>query len=55
MHACIHAYIHILLASNEEKLSSWKACRNHLGMHATPDIDDMSRQQFVTNRAEYIT
>lgn len=33
--------------SNEEKSAVWDTCRNTLGMHATPDVDDKSRQQYT--------
>eukprot|EP01036_Dinobryon_divergens_P030196 gene30195-39399_t len=40
-------YASLASASNDEKLSSWKTCRNHLGMHATPDIDDILKSPMI--------
>lgn len=32
-----------------EKNELWKSCRDHFGMHMTPDADDNSRQQYISN------
>jgi len=32
-----------------EKNHIWKSCRDHFGMHLTPDRDDNSRQQYIDN------
>lgn len=29
------------------KQAAWKSCKDHLGMHFTPDIDDKTRQQYT--------
>lgn len=39
-------YEPLLRAPEEEKLSAWKKCRDAMGMHATYDADDKSRQQY---------
>lgn len=33
-------------ASAADKLAAWKRCRDSMGMHATYDPDDKSRQQY---------
>ena len=40
-------YEELIATSAEEKLASWQKCRDAMGMHATPDPDDKSRQQFT--------
>ncbi len=40
-------YLEQSAAGNEVRNKAWKTCRDHLGMHVTPDPDDKSRQQYT--------
>ncbi len=38
------------VATDETRNAAWKTCRDHLGMHSTPDPDDKNRQQYTSLR-----
>jgi len=40
-------YESVVKSDSKQKKTAWKACRDLLGMHSTPDKDDRSRQQYT--------